>query len=177
MAWEHVARLDNVLLFQIVATVISGAIYLATRIACNRAIDRPVRSRTRMRPRRVASTLRALSVITIAPRFGKLASIWSIGLRSLAVASGAVQAALGIAFFAQWPVLSNVTTSLIMFWRFPIHIGDPIRVLSDQPVTGTVTDRTPFFIVLRDEDSNTTTIPNAMSLQQAFVIYPAEEPT
>ena len=62
-----------------------------------------------------------------------------------------------------------------MFWRFPIHIGDRIKVLSDQPISGTITDLTPFFIVLKDEDSNTVTIPNSMSLQQAFVIYTEEQ--
>ena len=177
MVWDYIARLDNVLLFQIVATVAAGAIYLAVRIACNRSIDRLVRSRQRMHPRRVASTRRALSVVTVVMLFATLAVIWSIDLRSLAVTSGAILAALGIAFFAQWSVLSNVTISFIMFWRFPIHVGDRIKVLSDQPISGTVTDLTPFFIVLKDEDSNTVTVPNAVSLQQAFVIYDPAEPT
>ena len=175
MVWDYVARLDNVLLFQIAATLVSFATYLAARLTCNRAIDRLVRSRQRMHPRRVASTRRAVGMIAIALLLATLAVVWSIDLRSLAVASGAILAILGVALFSQWSILSNVTTSIIMFWRFPIHIGDRIKVLSDQPISGTITDLTPFFIVLKDEDSNTVTIPNSMSLQQAFVIYTDEQ--
>ncbi len=177
MVWDYVVRLDNVLLFQIAATIASVSIYVAARLICNRAINRLVQSRQRMHPRRVGSTRRAVSVIAIALLLATLAVIWSIDLRSLAVVSGAILATLGIAFFSQWSILSNVTTSIIMFWRFPIHIGDRIKVLSDQPISGTITDLTPFFIVLEDEDSNTITIPNSMSLQQAFVVYVAEETT
>lgn len=176
MVWDYVIRLDNVLLFQIIATIASAAVYLVARIICNRAINRLVRSRQRFHPRRVASTRRAVSIITIAVFLATLAVIWSIDLRSLAVASGAVLAILGVAFFSQWSILSNVTTSIIMFWRFPIHIGDRIKVLSDQPISGTVMDLTPFLLILRDEVSNTITIPNSMSLQQAFVVYGAEDP-
>ncbi len=171
MVWDYVIRLDNVFLFQIVATIVAAAAYLAARITCNRAIDRLVRSRQRLHPRRVASTRRAVSIIAIALLFATLAVVWSVDFRSLAVASGAILAALGIAFFAQWSVLSNVTTSIIMFWRFPIHIGDRIGLLSDKSFSGIVTDLTPFFIVIEDDEGNTVTIPNTSALQQAFVIY------
>ena len=177
MLWEYIARQDNLLLFQIAATVVAVAIYLAARHLCNKSIDRRVQSRRSYHPRRVASTRRTVNLIAIAFLLTILAAVWSINLRSLALASGAILATLGVAFFAQWSVLCNVTTSVIMFWRFPIRIGDRIRVLTEHPVSGTVTNMTPFFIVLRDEDSNTITIPNAVSLQHAFVIYADEGST
>lgn len=177
MVWDLFVRLDNVLLFQIAATVASVVIHLVALRLCNKAIDRRIRSRRSFHPRRIATTRRTINVVAIAFLIAILAAVWSIHLRSLALASGAILATLGVAFFAQWSVLCNVTTSVIMFWRFPIRVGDRIKVLSEPPVSGTVTNLTPFFIVLMDEDSNTITIPNAMSLQQAFVIYPPEDPT
>jgi small-conductance mechanosensitive channel len=172
---DFVTGLSNILLFQIAATPVTLIVYLAARRICSRAIDRLVRTRQRMHPRRVASTRRTVNIIAFAFLIGTLAVVWSIDLRSVAVTSGAILASLGIAFFAQWSLLSNVTTSFIMFWRFPIHIGDRIKVLSDQPIDGTVTDLTPFFIVLEDEGSNTITIPNNISLQQSFLIYATED--
>ncbi|MFT7108818.1 MAG: small-conductance mechanosensitive channel, partial [Psychrobacter glaciei] len=35
---------------------------------------------------------------------------------------------VGVALFAQWSILSNVTASLIIFFFFPYRVGDTIRI-------------------------------------------------
>lgn len=162
--------LGSLLLFKIVATIVAVVVYVLVRIIRNRAIDRIARAR-QFHPSRVFMVRRALGIVGWIILLGVLTIIWSIDFRSLAVASGAILAALGIAFFAQWSILSNVTTSIIMYWRFPIHIGGRVGLLSDQSFSGIVTDLTPFFIVIRDDDGNIVTVPNVLSLQQAFIVY------
>ena len=163
-------QLDATLLFKIAATLVAVAAYTVTRIVRNRAIHRIARARN-LYAYRVAATRRILELVSLIVLAGAMALIWSINFSSLVLASGAILATIGIAFFAQWSILSNVTTSVIMFWRFPIHIGDRVGLLSDKDFSGVVRDLTPFFIVLTDDNGNTVTIPNTLSLQQIIVIY------
>ena len=41
---------------------------------------------------------------------------------------------IGVALFAQWSVLSNVTASLIIFFFFPYRVGDTIKIQDDKEV-------------------------------------------
>jgi small-conductance mechanosensitive channel len=77
---------------------------------------------------------------------------------------------LGIAFFAQWSILSNITSSLILFFNHPLKIGQQIRVLEkDYDVDGQLIDISFFFMYLRDKDGNTITIPTSIALQKTIV--------
>ena len=66
MLREYIVSQDNLLPFQIAATVMAVAIYPVARHPCNEAIDRGVQSRRRYRPRRVASTRRTANLVAIA---------------------------------------------------------------------------------------------------------------
>ena len=54
--------------------------------------------------------------------------IFSVGLAEIAVVFSSVFAVLGIALFAVWSLLSNVTSGIIMFFSFPFKIGDKIHI-------------------------------------------------
>ena len=58
-----------------------------------------------------------------------------------------------------------------MFWRFPIHVGDRVGMLSDQEFSAVVDEFTPFFVIRQDDAGNKVTIPNSLLLQQMFVVY------
>ena len=69
--------------------------------------------------------------------------------------------ALGIAFFAQWSLLSNITSSIILFFNHPLKLGDTIKVLDkDYPFEGEITDLTYFFVHLKTKSGEIITIPN-----------------
>lgn len=144
--------------------------YQIFRLAWNRAINRIAGFRS-LSPQRVVTVRRAGQIIGRVTLVALIALIVSIEFEGLLVILGAVSAATGIAFFAQWSILSNVTTGIIMFWRFPIHIGDRIGILGVEGSTGTVQEITPFFIILADENGNIITIPNNQTLQQSIVIH------
>jgi len=48
-----------------------------------------------------------------------LTMIWGVDFRNLGVVMSSVFAVIGIALFAQWSILSNVTSGIIMFFTFP----------------------------------------------------------
>ena len=100
-----------------------------------------------------------------------LAAIWGLEQDEIAVFAGTILTAIGIAFFAQWSLLSNVTSSLLLFFNHPIKIGDTIKILDkDTPVTGKVSDLTYFFVYLKTVDGETITIPNSLFLQKVISI-------
>lgn len=79
-----------------------------------------------------------------------LSAIWGLNQSEIAVFVGTVITALGIAFFAQWSLLSNITSSLLLFFNHPLKIGDQLKVLDkDYPFEGEITDLTYFFIHLK----------------------------
>lgn len=100
-----------------------------------------------------------------------LSAIWGLKQNEIAVFVGAILTALGIAFFAQWSLLSNVTSSLLLFFNHPMKIGDTIKILDkDYPFEGEVSDLTYFFIHIKTENGEIITIPNSLVLEKAVSI-------
>ncbi len=81
-------------------------------------------------------------------------------------------AILGVALFAQWSILSNITASLIIFFGFPYRVGDTIRVIDpDDEISGVIEEIT-LFHVLMDRDGELLTYPNTLILQKAVILVP-----
>lgn len=79
-------------------------------------------------------------------------------------------AVLGIALFAQWSILSNLTASLIIFFGFPYRIGDQIKVLDkDDTIQGYIEEITLFSVQIRDSDGDLATFPNNLFIQRPVV--------
>lgn len=100
-----------------------------------------------------------------------ISAIWGLNQNEIAVFVGTILTALGIAFFAQWSLLSNVTSSLLLFFNHPVKIGDTIKVLDkDYPFEGEVTDLTYFFVHLKTDAGEIITIPNSLLLQKSVLV-------
>lgn len=86
-----------------------------------------------------------------------------------------VFAVIGIAFFAQWSILSNITSGIIMFFTFPYKIGDFIRIHEgEDSIYGYIEDIKTFQVVIRGLDNNVITFPNSMMLQKGVSILNAQ---
>ena len=93
--------------------------------------------------------------------------IWSVDVKGLSVLASSIFAVLGVALFAQWSILSNVTSSLIIFFTFPAKVGDKIRILdNDDTVEGVIKEITLFQVELCDSDNNRIFYPNNLLLQK-----------
>ena len=78
---------------------------------------------------------------------------------------------LGIAFFAEMSILSNVTACLVLFFQHPIKIGDTIKVLdNDLAIEGELIDITYFFVFIRTVDRGIITMPNTVLLKSPFSV-------
>ncbi len=97
--------------------------------------------------------------------------IWGVDFKNLGLVMSSIFAVIGIAFFAQWSILSNVTSGVIMFFTFPYKIGDYIRIHDKEiPSEGFIEDIKTFHIILLTTDNETITYPNSMMLQKGVSI-------
>lgn len=102
--------------------------------------------------------------------------IWGVDFRNLGLVMSSVFAVIGIAFFAQWSILSNVTSGVIMFFTFPYKIGDYIKIHDkEMPCEGIIEDIKSFHIILHTKNNEIVTYPNSMMLQKGVSILKAEE--
>ena len=94
-----------------------------------------------------------------------------VAIEDLIVLFSSVFAILGIALFASWSLLSNVTSGIIMFFSFPYRIGDKIHIHDkEHEVIGVIEDIRSFQVHIRDSKGDLMTYPNNMFLQKAITL-------
>lgn len=93
-----------------------------------------------------------------------------LGYGDISLFLSSIFAVLGVALFAQWSILSNVSASVLIFFAFPYRIGDKIKVCEkDEDISGTITDITMFHVIIRHENGNIITYPNSLILQKGVI--------
>lgn len=113
--------------------------------------------------------IKAVHILSFLTATILLSAIWGLKQSEIAVFVGTLLTALGIAFFAQWSLLSNITSSLLLFFNHPVKIGDTIKVLDkDCPFEGEVIDLTYFFVHLKTASGELITIPNSHIFQKSI---------
>ncbi len=82
-----------------------------------------------------------------------------------------VFAVVGIALFATWSILSNITSGIIMFFSFPYKVGDKIMIHDkDFPIEAIIEDIGAFQLHLRLDNGNLVTYPNNLMLQKGVTL-------
>jgi len=141
-------------------------IYLITNTIINNTLKK-----THLQRGRRKIIVKAVHLFSFLTLIILLSAVWGLEQSEIAVFVGTIFTALGIAFFAQWSLLSNVTSSLLLFFNHPIKIGDRIKVLDkDYPFEGEVTDLTYFFVHIKTETGEIITIPNSLLFQKPFSV-------
>lgn len=96
--------------------------------------------------------------------------IWSVSLDGLLVFTSSIFAVIGVALFAQWSILSNLTSSIVIFFSSPARIGDEIKVVDgDNSIEGQILEMELFHIKIKDKDDNLVVYPNSLFLQHPVI--------
>lgn len=107
-----------------------------------------------------------------------LVFIWGVNIKEIGLILSSAFAVLGVALFATWSILSNVTAGVILFFSFPYKIGDRIRILDkDFPEEAIILDIKAFTINLIKDDGELLTYPNNLLLQKGVVLIKKEVAT
>ena len=157
--------IENQLLLTFGLLIIAVIIKLVSRKSVNRFLNRFDFDTKRKRIVHRIINLFLFIFVTVS-----LISIWNIDQKDLIVFLTSVVTVLGIAFFAQWSILSNITSSLILFFNHPLKIGQNIRVLDKEyDLEGKLIDISFFFMYIRNEEGYLITIPTSVALQKTMV--------
>ncbi|WP_291118491.1 mechanosensitive ion channel domain-containing protein [Flavobacterium sp. UBA6135] len=103
--------------------------------------------------------------------------IWGVKPENIVFVTSSIFAVIGVAMFAQWSILSNVTSGIILFFSAPFKIGDTIKIHDkDFPIEAEIEDIRGFHTYLKTKEGEIITYPNSLLLQKGVsIIYPEKE--
>jgi small-conductance mechanosensitive channel len=158
------------LFIKIIETIIVFIVLIVAHIFTRRSINSMLK-KIHFTLQRRKLTLRMINLLLTITAIVFIAAIWGVKQTDIVVFISSVMAILGIAFVAQWSLLSNITAGLILFFNHPLKIGDHIKILEkDFIIEGIVNDITFFFIHIKTENNEKITISNTVILQKTISI-------
>ncbi len=121
-------------------------------------------------PKRIYYVTKFLHFIILLMAILFLAVIWNVQFGGIMIFASSIFAVIGVALFAQWSILSNVTSSIIIFFTFPARVGDKIKIIDgENSITGEIIEISLFQIEILDEDDNVILYPNNLFIQKPIM--------
>jgi len=99
---------------QIIETVIVVFAYIVSYFITKITINNFLKNTQLQRGRRKIM-IKAFNLIFLLAAVLLIGAIWGLKQNQIALFASTILTALGIAFFAQWSLLSNITSSIILF--------------------------------------------------------------
>jgi small-conductance mechanosensitive channel len=97
--------------------------------------------------------------------------IWGVQTKDIIITVSSITTVVGVAMFAQWSILSNITSGIILFFSFPFKIGDVIRIHDkDFPIEAEIEDIRAFHVSLITKEGETIIYPNNLLFQKGISI-------
>lgn len=160
---------------QVIETIIIIGLYLILYFIFKTFINNFLK-RTKLERGRRKMAIKSVQLFTTITAIIFLTGVWGFKQNEIALFASTILTALGIAFFAQWSLLSNITSSILIFFNHPIRIGNTIKVLhKDYQYEGEVTDLNYFFVYLKTKDNEIITVPNTHFFSQSYSICEQNE--
>ena len=151
---------------KIIETAIAIVLYLVLRFISGKSIDRTVET-SLMQKTRGKIIKKAVNLLLIVLGLVLILIIWGVKQSELAVFIGSVLAVIGIALFAQWSILSNITSGIIIFFIHPVKLDDTISIIDkDFNIDGRVSDIGLFFVLIKTSDGEQITVPSNVFIQK-----------
>lgn len=152
--------------FKFIGSIIVVVVSILLRILASKSL-RNIRVKFSFQKARVIIVSKIITILIYCFAIVIIAFIWGVDKNQLIVYISSFLTILGIAFFAQWSLLSNITAGLILYINYPVKIGDIITIMEkDNDIKGEIKDIGAFFITLETADKDLITIPNASFLQK-----------
>lgn len=152
--------------FKVIQSIIVFVLGTLLRITATTSLNN-IRKKFGFQKNRVIIINKIITVLVYASVVIIIAFIWGVDAEQLLLFISSFLTILGIAFFAQWSLLSNITAGLILFVNYPVKIGDSITILEkDNNITGEIKDIGAFFITLQTPEKEFITVPNSLILQK-----------
>jgi small-conductance mechanosensitive channel len=152
--------------YELIETAVVLAVYIVTKRLMSNWIDKAAKTFDYDKPR-VKVTKRLFNILLFAISMGFLLFIWGVKQNELVFFITSMLTVLGIAFFAQWSIISNVTATLVIYFNHPAKIGDTIIIMDKEfNIEARISDIGIFFMTLKTAEGEVITIPNNLFIQK-----------
>lgn len=157
---------------EIIGTGVLLFAIIALRIISTRLVRRYSRV-SEVLEQRTNLVIRYISIILTILFVVGILTIWGVKSENVFTTLSAIVTVIGVAMFAQWSILSNITSGIILLFSFPFRIGDIIRVHDkDFPIEAEIEDIRAFHTLLKTKSGELITYPNNLLLQKGISIVP-----
>jgi small-conductance mechanosensitive channel len=151
---------------EVIESVVLILSFTVLKFIITKTIDRVAIKFTYQKPR-VKIVKKIINLMLIFISLGILFFIWGVDQSELVYFITSLLTILGIAFFAQWSIISNITSTLIIFFNHPAKIGDTISVFDkDYPIEGRISDIGIFFVIIKTAEGDKITLPSNVFIQK-----------
>ncbi|HNP18785.1 MAG TPA: mechanosensitive ion channel [Fulvivirga sp.] len=151
---------------QIIETVVIIGLYFILKYIASKIINKVGKkfAYPRIRVNMVNKMVNGILFIVLT---GIALFIWGVDQDQLVYFTTTLLTVVGIAFFAQWSIISNITSTLIIYFSHPVRVGDAITVLDkDYQIEGRITDISIFFLTLKTAEDEEITMPSNVFMQK-----------
>lgn len=153
-----------------IATGLVIIIVILLRLIVTKAVKRYSRSHTGIE-KRTNLVIKYIHLLINILAVISLIVIWGVQKNDIMITLSSIATVVGVAMFAQWSILSNITSGIILFFSFPFKIGDIIKVHDkDFPFEGEIIDINAFHTDLITKDGELMVYPNNLLLQKGISI-------
>lgn len=160
--------------------VLMGIIVLITYRILKRVANRAIlnlASSKGVKKARLSFIQRCFNVALLFLTASVFAIVTGIGYGDVSLFLSSIFAVLGVAFIAQWSILSNITASFLIFFVFPYRVGDRIKVVDkDEDISGEIQEISMFHVLIKHDSGNLITYPNNQILQKAVLKLAKSKP-
>jgi len=158
----------------IIQSAIALLLYILLRALANKSIDRTVAKRLMVKTRgKIVKKATNLILLLIFSTF--ILIVWGVDQSELVFFMGSILAVIGIALFAQWSILSNITSGFILFFSHSVKLDDTVTVMDkDYDIQGRVSDIGLFFVILKTENGEVISIPSNVFIQKMIRKFPKD---
>ena len=155
---------------EIIKTLVVIGILIASKLLINTSVNR-IYKKLSLTSQRKKVILKIVNVFLVLVSLIAISAIWGLDRSELLMFFTSVITVLGIAFFAQWSILANITSGLILYFNHPLNLGDTIKIIDkDFPIEGKIEDISFFFLHIKTIEGERITIPNSIVLQKTISI-------
>ena len=162
---------------ELIASGILFGLLIFTRLIVSKLVrsfakrSQTIEKRTRLVLKYIHLLMNIIAVIA-------LIIIWGVQTKDIFFVLSSFTTIVGVAMFAQWSILSNITSGIILFFSFPYKIGDNIIIHDkDFPIEAEIEDIGAFHVYLKTQKGEIIVYPNNLMLQIGITIlkHPNDE--
>lgn len=153
---------------KLLETAITIVIFIIVKVVTNYSIGKTI-NKNLLNKSRGKIIRKIVNVLLTILMINFILIVWGVDQSEVALFMTSVLTILGVALFAQWSLLSNLTAGLILFFNHSVRLGDTITIMDkDYEMEGKIVDIGFFFITIKLKNDDQITLPCNVFLQKTI---------